>query len=178
MITNPSGLKQADNRYKNFQRTKKIIIMLKTTTCIISLLIAGTVTAQPNKTVQWMLGAWKISTPQGKVVEIWEIKDDSTLTGRRVFVKTNNDTIPQERIEMAFRNEEWYYIPTVSSQNDGKAVFSKIIFLRGNEFIGENPAHDFPQRIAYRRIKQNMYVSIEGKKNGRFSKQNFDFSTE
>lgn len=136
------------------------------------------VSAQQTKAVQWMLGVWKISTPQGAVVEIWETKDDSTLQGRSVFVKTTNDTIPQERIEMAFRNGEWYYIPTVANQNQGKPVPFKVIFLRGNEFVSENPAHDFPQRIAYRRIKQTMYASIEGKRNGRFSKQNFDFTTE
>lgn len=146
---------------------------------IIGLLLAGNiVVAQQTKAVQWMLGVWKINTPQGTVVEIWETKNDSTLQGRSVFVKTNNDTIPQERIEMAFRNGEWFYIPTVSNQNQGKPVSFKVIFIRGNEFVSENPAHDFPQRIAYRRIKQTMYASIEGKRNGRYGKQNFDFTTE
>jgi len=146
---------------------------------ILALLFTGNIViAQQTKAVQWMLGVWKISTPQGTVVEIWEAKDDSTLQGRSVFVKTTNDTIPQERIEMAFRNGEWYYIPTVSNQNQGKPVSFKVIFMRGNEFVSENPTHDFPQRIAYRRIKQTMYASIEGKRNGRYGKQNFDFITE
>jgi hypothetical protein len=54
----------------------------------------------------------------------------------------------------------------------------KVIFLKATEFICENPAHDFPQRIAYRRIKQQLFASTEGKKNGRYNKQNFDFSLE
>ncbi|MFZ6024635.1 MAG: DUF6265 family protein [Bacteroidota bacterium] len=146
---------------------------------IITFLLTGNmIIAQQSKAVQWMLGVWKISTPQGTVVEIWETKDDSTLRGRSVFVKANNDTIPQERIEMAFRNGDWYYIPTVINQNEGKPVSFKVIFLRVNEFVSKNPTHDFPQRIAYRRIKQAMYASIEGKRNGRFSKQNFDFTIE
>ncbi|HCL05549.1 MAG TPA: hypothetical protein DHW64_06110 [Chitinophagaceae bacterium] len=156
----------------------KINDMNKSIVIIAFLLPGNLVSAQQTKAVQWMVGIWKINTPQGTVVEIWETKNDSTLQGRSVFVKSNNDTIPQERIEMAFRNGEWYYIPTVSNQNDGKPVSFKVIFLRANEFVSENPAHDFPQRIAYRRIKQNMYASIEGKRNGRFSKQNFDFTTE
>lgn len=140
------------------------------------LLLAGNISlAQQTRAVEWMVGVWKINTPQGTVVEIWEPKDDSTLQGRSFFVKTNHDTIPQERIDMAFRNGEWYYIPTVNNQNQGKAVSFKVIFIRVNEFISENNAHDFPQRIAYRRIKQNLYASIEGKRNGRFTKQNFDF---
>ncbi len=144
----------------------------------ICLFMGNQVAAQQTKSLQWMLGVWKISTPQGQVMEIWELKDDSTLKGRSVLVKPNKDTIPQEKIEMAFRNGEWYYIPTVANQNEGKPVSFKVIFLRANEFVSENPTHDFPQRIAYRRIKQNMYASIEGSKNGRYSKQNFDFITE
>lgn len=128
--------------------------------------------------VQWMVGTWKISTPQGTIVEIWQPKDDSTLQGRSLFVKTTGDSIPQETIEMAFRNGEWVYSPTVMNQNGGSAVPFKVIFMRGSEFIAENPAHDFPQRIAYRRIKQSLYASIEGKRNGKYGKQNFDFTNE
>ncbi|TDO27143.1 DUF6265 family protein [Sediminibacterium goheungense] len=151
---------------------KNVIIYL------VCIFMGSQVAAQQTKPLQWMLGVWKISTPQGMVIEIWEQKDDSTLKGRSVFVKPNKDTLPQENIEMAFRNGEWYYIPTVANQNEGKPVSFKVIFLRANEFVSENPAHDFPQRIVYRRIKQNMYASIEGRKNGRYNKQNFDFITE
>jgi hypothetical protein len=151
---------------------KKIIIYL------VCIFMINWVAAQQTSPLQWMLGVWKISTPQGMVMEIWEQKNDSTLKGRSVFVKPNKDTIPQENIEIIFRNGEWYYIPTIANQNEGKPVFFKIIFLRANEFVSENPVHDFPQRIAYRRIKQNMYTSIEGRKNGRYNKQNFDFIIE
>lgn len=136
------------------------------------------VSAQQTKNVQWMLGTWKINTPQGSIVEIWQPKNDSTLQGRSMFVKNNTDTVPQESIELAYRNGDWYYIPTVVNQNAGKPVSFKVIFMRGTEFISENPEHDFPQRIAYRRIKQSMFASIEGKRNGKFGKQNFDYTTE
>jgi hypothetical protein len=43
------------------------------------------------------------------------------------------------------------------------------------EFICENPSHDFPQRIAYRRIENDLFASIEGRKNNKYSKQNYDF---
>lgn len=149
--------------------------MKKWIVVVVFLLTGNLVMSQQIKAVQWMQGSWKINTPQGAIVEIWEVKNDSTLAGKSVFVKSNNDTIPQEQIELAFRNGSWYYIPTVGNQNNGQPVSFKLIYLRGTEFISENPAHDFPQRIAYRRIKQNLYASIEGKRNGQHSKQNFDF---
>lgn len=145
---------------------------------LLIVMIGFSASAQQIKTVQWMLGTWKISTPQGTIVEIWQPKNDSTLQGKSFFVKNNTDTIPQESIEMAYRNGDWYYSPTVLNQNAGKPISFKVIFMRGTEFISENPEHDFPQRIAYRRFKQNMFASIEGKRNGKFGKQNFDYSTE
>lgn len=134
--------------------------------------------SQRISTFQWMVGTWKISTPQGSILEIWQAKDDSTLQGRTLFVKTTGDSVLQETIELAYRNGDWYYSPTVMNQNGGNAVSFKVIFMRGTEFVSENPTHDFPQRIAYRRIKQSMYASIEGKRNGKYSKQNFDFTNE
>jgi len=125
-----------------------------------------------------MAGTWKINTGSGSIVEQWHIANDSTLSGKSSFVKNGTDTIPQETIELAFRNGDWYYIPTVKNQNNSQPVSFKVILLKGSEFISENPAHDFPQRIAYRRIKNQLFASIEGRRNGKYSKQNFDFITE
>ena len=144
----------------------------------LSIFCCITATAQQSESLKWLTGAWKITTAKGAIVEQWRITNDSTLTGSSVFVRSNGDTIPQETIELAFRNGDWYYIPTVQGQNNDQPVKFKLILIKGTEFISENPAHDFPQRIAYRRIKNQMFASIEGKKNGKYVKQNFDFAGE
>ena len=134
--------------------------------------------SQKTEIFKWVVGTWKINTGNGTVCETWELSDDSTLRGKSFFINQNKDTIPQETLQIAFRNGDWYYISTVVGQNNNQPVSFKIIFQRGTEFISENPAHDFPKRIAYRRIKQQLFASIEGKNKGRYNKQNFDFSTE
>ncbi len=134
--------------------------------------------AQKSEQLKWMTGTWKINAGIGTIVEQWQITNDSTLTGKSVFVKNNTDTIPQESIELAYRNGSWYFISTVQGQNSNQAVSFKVIFLKGTEFISENQAHDFPQRIAYRRIKNQLFASIEGKRSGKYGKQNFDFVVE
>lgn len=134
--------------------------------------------AQSNAQFNWMVGTWKITTGQGYVVEQWKVLDDSTYSGKSFFVKNNQDTIPQESIQLALRKGQWYYIPTVAGQNNNQAVHFKLLFVGKTEFISANPEHDFPQRIAYRRVKQQLHASIEGYKKGKYSKQNFDFSTE
>jgi len=132
--------------------------------------------AQKAGELNWILGTWKINTSNGIIIESWKTVNDSTLQGRNYFIKTSNDTIPQESLELTFRKGEWVYIPTVKGQNNDQPVSFKIIFIGKNEFISENPSHDFPQRISYRRIKALLFASIEGRRKGKYSKQNFDFS--
>lgn len=144
----------------------------------ILLLTVFNVFAQKSEQMNWMAGTWKINTGNGIIQEDWRILNDSTLTGRSVFIRNGTDTIPQESIELSFRNGDWYYTPTVATQNEGRAIPFKVIYIKGTEFISENPEHDFPQRIAYRRIKTQLFASLEGKKNAKFAKMNFDFSSE
>jgi hypothetical protein len=132
--------------------------------------------AQKSNTPNWIVGTWKIATPNGSIVEKWKKMNDSTFIGRSLFVKTTGDSIPQEKIELRFRKGNWEYAPTVESQNNNQPTLFNVIFMGKEEFISENPTHDFPQRIAYRRVKNLLYASIEGKKKGKYGKQNFDFS--
>lgn len=145
---------------------------------VIFVLMVFNVNAQKSEQMKWLAGSWKINTGNGIIQEDWKIQDDSTLIGRSIFIKNGKDTIPQESIELSFRNGDWYYSPTVASQNNGQAIPFKVIFIKGTEFISENPEHDFPQRISYRRIKTQLFASIEGRKNAKFAKMNFDYSSE
>jgi hypothetical protein len=145
---------------------------------LLLLVVCTQSTAQKTEQLKWMLGTWTVNRGTNIIVEEWKIINDSTFAGKNYLVKNNTDTIPQETIELVFRNGDWYYIPTVTNQNNAQPVPFKMIFLRGMEFICENPEHDFPQRISYRRINNQIFASIEGRKNGRFNKMNFDYITQ
>lgn len=134
--------------------------------------------AQKSDAMKWIVGTWKINAGQGFIVEKWKLKNDSTFTGTSHFVKAENDSALQETLELSFRKGEWAYTSTVVGQNNNSPVAFKIIFLGRAEFISENKAHDFPQRIAYRRVKNQLFASIEGNSKGKFRKQNFDFVTD
>lgn len=142
------------------------------------LLLTTNLSAQSSATLQWIVGTWKINTGQGYVVEQWKQLNDSTFSGKSFFVKSDNDTIPQESIQLALRDGQWNYTPTVQGQNNNAPVSFKLQFIGRAEFISVNPTHDFPQRIAYRRVKNQLYASIEGLKKGKYQKQNFDFILE
>jgi len=142
------------------------------------LILFHTAHAQKADELKWMVGTWTVNTRQGTVVEHWKQKNDSTLKGRSVLVKAAKDTLLQEVLELSFRKGQWSYNSTVQGQNNNQAVSFPILFLRRTEFICENPNHDFPQRIAYRRIKNQLFASIEGKNGPRYNKVNFDFVGE
>lgn len=152
---------------------------MKKSICLFLFLTAASLSfGQIINPFQWLVGTWKITTSRGTIVEQWKQTNDSTFVGKSIFVKSPNDSLVQESIELKFRKGEWPYNPTAVGQNNDKPVQFKIIFNKGTEFISENPTHDFPQRIAYRRIKNLLFASIEGRKNGKYGKQNFDFSGE
>jgi hypothetical protein len=131
--------------------------------------------SQKSEALNWLTGTWTIQTKQGKIIEKWKILNDSTLVGKSLLVKAANDSALQETLELSLRKGQWSYISTVQGQNNNQPVAFPLIFIKGTEFISENPTHDFPQRISYRRINNQLFASIEGKKNGRYGKQNFDF---
>lgn len=140
----------------------------------LTLMFITILSAQKSSDLKWLEGRWKIETGRGTIMESWTIKNDSTLTGKSVFI-AGKDTMPQEKIELAYRKGHWYYNPVIGGQSEANSTKFKVIMLSGTEFISENPEHDFPQRISYRRVKDQIFASIEGKNDGKYMKENFDF---
>jgi len=139
------------------------------------LLISVLANAQKATQFNWLVGTWKMNAGSGQVIEQWKQLNDSTFQGKSLFVKAPGDSVLQENIELSLRKKEWSYNPTVVDQNNRQPVKFQIIFIGKGEFICENPAHDFPQRIAYRRIQNSLFASIEGKRKEKYVKVNFDF---
>lgn len=134
-------------------------------------------TFQENE-LSWITGSWVLETRNGKVVESWIAESDSLLTGRSVIVKPDGTSALQETLRLERTKGEWFYISKVEGQNDNLPITFHVVFIGREEFICENPEHDFPQRIAYRRIGNRMYASIEGRRDGKLRKRNFDFTKE
>ena len=145
---------------------------------IFSCLVFNPTFGQSADALKWITGTWKINTGNGFIVEQWKQLNDSTFTGKSHFVKAAKDSVLQETLVLGLKKGEWHYTSTVVGQNNNRAVSFKLIFIGQQEFISTNTTHDFPQRIAYRRIRDNLFASIEGARRGKHSKQNFDFVKE
>jgi hypothetical protein len=69
------------------------------------------------------------------------------------------------------RNETLVYTPRIGTRQ-GPVDFT-LKSLTGTEVVFENPAHDFPQRIIYRRTPDGLHARIEGTENGKARSEDF-----
>lgn len=106
----------------------------------------------------WLVGNWEFTQSQIPTFETWKKENDSTLSGYSYAVR-NGDTIVTERLLWQIREGESYYIPTVDGQNDNEAVVFKLSSNLANQWIFENPTHDFPQKITYNKIDENQLTA-------------------
>lgn len=118
------------------------------------------------KKTEWLIGSWRGTFPEGCVGETWEKQSDSLFSGRGFFVM-GADTVSKETLRLLSEGGQVYYEPTVSKQNDGKAVRFKMTLANETDLVFENPEHDFPQKISYHRIgSDSLLAEISGQQKG------------
>lgn len=127
--------------------------------------------------MSWLVGEWENKMPDGVLTETWVVYNDSIFAGRTVFVK-DKDTLHSEEIVLTQKGETLLYIPTVKGQNDNKPVEFKMTESKTeNEFAFENPAHDYPQKIVYKKVNDtNLIATISGKQQGKPSSESYPMS--
>ena len=121
----------------------------------------------------WLLGKWENNSAEGKLSENWKKVNDSTFIGESHFV-VDNDTVFAETIQLEDRIGSLFYTVTVPGQNDEKPVSFELTVALETQLIFENPAHDFPKRIAYDKIGADSLVArIYGVKDGKVESETF-----
>lgn len=116
--------------------------------------------------LNWLAGRWEHNMGEGIAFEEWAIADGGSLTGMGGFIK-GTDTMISETIVLEQKDNDILYIPTVKDQNDGQPIPFKLTIAAGDSFVFENPAHDFPTMITYKKVSPTSLVaSISGKING------------
>jgi len=125
---------------------------------------------------EWLIGTWENSMSQRIIYEEWKKIDKESLSGRSFYLN-NSDTIVLETVALKEAEEGLVYSPTVKNQNNGQAVNFTMTECSSTSMKFENQAHDFPQIIEYRLIKNDSLVAeISGKVNGEMRRQRFAMS--
>ncbi|TBX70056.1 hypothetical protein EZL74_04745 [Flavobacterium silvisoli] len=123
--------------------------------------------------MNWLVGQWENKMPEGLLVENWKKENDSTFSGSSYFINAK-DTVHFESIRLTQKEEDLIYTATVTGQNDDQPVDFKLTSDNANSFTFENPAHDYPQKITYKKVDQNnLTATISGKQQGKESQESY-----
>lgn len=128
---------------------------------------------QKIQEMEWLQGNWTNISQEGNYYEKWNKINDSLFRSFS-YLSVAGDTVFSESVDLLLRENELYYIVSVSGQNNGQAVSFRLVSGNNNEFIFENKEHDFPQRVIYKNpAPDSLNARIEGTINGKFSVQEF-----
>ncbi|MCX2451507.1 DUF6265 family protein [Pedobacter sp. PLR] len=139
---------------------------LKLLLFIPAFLIINTACAQVNipqkfKKLEWLTGKWKRTNPKAGESghEIWAKSGPLKLIGKGVTLKGTTPTFI-ENLEFSVKGKDIYYI--VMMEGDEQPTYFKLTSLAADGFTCENPEHDFPKKIRYKRTGKNMKAVISG----------------
>jgi hypothetical protein len=124
--------------------------------------------------MNWLIGNWKNEMAEGVLTETWNKENDSTFSGTTYFIINKKDTIHSEVIILTQINDELVYRPTVKGQNNDEPVDFKLSSESENSFSFENPKHDYPQKIVYKKVNETSLVAtISGMQQGKQSQESY-----
>ena len=106
--------------------------------------------------LDWISGCWVLDDGKERTEENWMKPAGQSMIGM-------SQTVFTEHIQIRETNGQIAYI--VALGMGAKPVVFKLIKSSDNDVIFENPEHDFPQRIIYRRESADaLFARIEGQR--------------
>ena len=117
----------------------------------------------PFPRVAWLAGCWQAEGGEPGSVEHWLAPAGGTMLGMSRTVR-GGETVAHEFLQIR-RNAGGTLVFIANPSGQAEATFA----LRvgdGDAAVFENAAHDFPQRVIYRRVGEDRLAArIEGKEN-------------
>ena len=120
----------------------------------------------------FMAGCWRLERNGRMVEEHWLPPAGGTLMGVSRTV-AGGKTVEYEFLQIRDLPEGLTYTARPSGQ--AEASF-RIKSKTADEVVFENAAHDFPQRISYRRGTDMLHARIEGTRNGKVSGIDYEYA--
>ena len=119
---------------------------------MLTILAAAAFAAQPGPgqpDLDWLAGYWLACDARMEVAEYWTTRRGGVMLGGSVTYGIQAFGWEQVRIETTLDGATMQYV----ARPRGAAADTEFRLVRGgaNQAVFENPAHDYPQRISYRR---------------------------
>ena len=118
-------------------------------------------TSADLKQLQWLEGEWNRTNakPGRSGIKKWITNSPTEMQGWGISLR-GTDTAFVEKLKIIVKDNHVYYVADVP-QNKGVVLF-KLTKTTGNEFVFENPEHDFPKQITYTKEGAKLKASISG----------------
>lgn len=128
-----------------------------------ALLISQTAIFAQNEIeeLSFLIGTWKVENKD--TFEVWEIVEGGgEFKGNSYKIKDGQKKVTETLVLKAVDGQV-YYLATVPDQNEGKTVKFTLSSSSNGEFTFENPAHDFPKKIIYKKVSDTeLFVKVFG----------------
>lgn len=102
----------------------------------------------------WLIGTWQEG--QKKSFETWEVKDNFLFATAYIVDRSGNKIITEE-IKLIKKEKDFFYVPDVAGPQG--AIEFRITSFGETSFVAENPEHDFPKKIVYKKINEGELVA-------------------
>jgi len=119
--------------------------------------------AQDVTKLSWMTGCWELSRGSMVIEEQWTKPRGGIMLGVSRTVK-GDKAVSTEFLKIAPEGGVLVYTPRIGNR---EPVPFKLLRISETEVVFENPTHDFPQRIIYRKQEGGLFARIEAGEKGK-----------
>jgi uncharacterized protein DUF6265 len=147
-------------------------MLLTITTLLAALALPLQTTGPAVKDVAWIAGCWDLTRSGRHVAEQWMAPEGGTMIGVSRTV-AGGKTTEWEFLIVREGAKGLEYVAKPSGQAEATFTSTRV---SPNEAVFENPAHDFPKRIIYKREGDTLTASIEGPMNGQTRRIDFPYT--
>jgi len=140
-----------------------VLIVMTIAMIPLDAVLPQTSASAPVDQLAWLSGCWSMARPDGVTEEQWMKPSGGTMIGMGRTVR-GGKTTEYEFLQIREVNGKLAYVAKPSGQ--AEATFP-VVSISADAVTFENPAHDFPQRIIYKRLSETSVTArIEGTMNG------------
>ena len=122
--------------------------------------------------IAWLQGCWRAESPARVIEENWMAPRSGTMLG--VSRTVRGDSLAEYEL-ILLREQEGGLAYRAHPSGQASATFTARE-ANDSQVVFENRAHDFPQRVGYRRVGADSLVAwIEGERGGRTRRVEFPY---
>jgi hypothetical protein len=135
---------------------------------------SGAINAQSAAKIEdagWLVGCWSITRADGFTEEHWLAPAGGAMLGVGRSIRASK-MIEFEFLSIREVNGQLAYVAIPSRQKE--TVFP-LVKSSAAELVFENPTHDFPQRVIYRKVPDGIAARVEGMLNGKLRSEDYAY---